>query len=213
MEIGDRIREFGVKTFGSVSVLADKLGVSLQYLSPYLNSKNEPGTPLLRKLANLGCNINWLLNGEVSQNLFKEKNVEYITIDKVLNSDKVLFEYPVHADVPAGRGEINYHDWPEFIKLDLDPREHFALRIDEEYGYSMAPFIEPGDILFCRNNNTFNDGDIVVARYDKTKGAVKRIFINQQVTLISFNPVEKPIVINKKQLEQVFKVVLIWKKK
>ena len=99
------------------------------------------------------------------------------------------------------------------IKIDIDPREHFALKVDKEYGISMAPYIEPGDVLFCSFSRKFNDGDIVVARYDGTKGAVKRIFINEQITLISFNPLESPIVINKKQLQQVFKVILIWKKK
>ncbi len=159
------------------------------------------------------ASLNWLISGEKTSNIVKEKGVEYIAIDDAIKENNLLFEYPILADVPAGRSEINHHDWPEYIKIDIDPREHFALRIDEEYGISMAPYIEPGDILFCNFTRKFNSGDIVVARYDGTKGAVKRIFIDEQITLISFNPLESPIIINKRQLQQVFKVVLIWKKK
>lgn len=161
MNIGDRIREFGVKTFGSVTVLAEKLDVSLQHLSPYLNSKYEPGTPMLLKLADLGCDINWLLQGKRGSGLVREKGIEYVALDDALKSDKMLFEFPIVADVPAGRSEIKHHDWPEYIKIDIDPREHFALRIDDEYGISMAPYIEPGDILFCSFTKKFNGKPVI----------------------------------------------------
>lgn len=174
-----------------------------------------PGAPLLIKLADLGCDLNWLLTGEKVKlgDIIREKGIAYVALDDALDNQNIFVEYPILANVPAGRSEIKEHEWPEYVKLDLDPREYFALRIDEEYGVSMAPFIESGDLIFCSMKQKFNNGDIVVARYDSTKGAIKRIFIHTQITLISFNPTEHPIVINKKQLEQVYKVVLIWKKR
>lgn len=213
MTIGERLKEFSKMRFKSHAELAEKLGIKREQLYPYFNDDSKPGSELLIKLIELGCDVEWLLKGKRSSTLIKSKGVEYIAIDDAIKENKLLFEYPILADVPAGRSEINHHDWPEYIKIDIDPREHFALRIDEEYGISMAPYIEPGDILFCNFTRKFNSGDIVVARYDGTKGAVKRIFIDEQITLISFNPLEPPIIINKKQLQQVFKVVLIWKKR
>jgi SOS-response transcriptional repressor LexA len=214
VEIGKRLRDFGSKNFNSLTDFEKQLGLAQNTLTKYLSGKSLLGSEYLSKLIDLGCDINWLLHGKRSTGLIKEKGVHYVTIDEVLSDKSLLFDFPILADVPAGRAEINHHDeWPEYIKIDIDPREHFALRIDEEYGISMAPYIEPGDILFCSFTKKFNNGDIVVARYDGTKGAVKRIFINEQITLISFNPIESPIVINKKQLQQVFKVVLIWKRK
>lgn len=212
-EIGDRLKDFGIKRFGDVKKFAEALGMKPPSLYNYFNNESKPGAEFLLKLIELGCDVDWLLTGERSLALVREKGVEYIAVDNALKNDKLLFEYPIVADVPAGRSEINHHDWPEYIKIDIDPREHFALKVDKEYGISMAPYIEPGDVLFCSFSRKFNDGDIVVARYDGTKGAVKRIFMNEQITLISFNPLESPIVISKKQLQQVFKVVLIWKKK
>lgn len=213
LAIGKRLKAFAEGNFESLAEFGRKFGKDRMFFTPYFNGSSLPGSEILIQLAELGCDVEWLLTGKRNTGLVKEKGVEYVAVDDALKSDKLLFEFPIVADVPAGRSEINHHEWPEYIKIDIDPREHFALRIDEEYGISMAPYIEPGDILFCSFTRKFNDGDIVVARYDGTKGAVKRIFIHEQITLISFNPLESPIVINKKQLQQVFKVILIWKKK
>lgn len=212
-QIGKRLRHFAESNFESLAEFGRSFGKDRTFFTPYFNGSSLLGGEMLKKLAELGCDIDWLLTGKRNTSLIKEKGVEYVAVDDALKSDKLLFEYPILADVPAGRSEINHHDWPEYIKIDIDPREHFALKIDEEYGISMAPYIEPGDILFCSYTVKFKSGDIVVARYDGTKGAVKRIFIDEQITLISFNPLESPIIINKRQLQQVFKVVLIWKKK
>ena len=211
--IGNRLRSFAEENFQSLADFGRHFGKDRTFFTPYFNGSSVPGGDILKGLAELGCDINWLFQGKRSTGIVREKGVEYVAVDNALKSNKLLFEYPIVADVPAGRSEINHHDWPEYIKIDIDPREHFALKVDKEYGISMAPYIEPGDVLFCSFSRKFNDGDIVVARYDGTKGAVKRIFMNEQITLISFNPLESPIVISKKQLQQVFKVVLIWKKK
>lgn len=215
-EIEQRLREFLVEKFGSINEGARALGKEPSAIrSSYLAGNSIPGGEFLVKLTEVGCDIYWLLTGlkQPLEWVAKERGVSYIAIDEALDKHDIFVEYPILANVPAGKSEIKEHDWPEYIKLDLDPREYFALRIDEEYGVSMSPFIEPGDLIFCSIKQKFNNGDIVVARYDSTKGAIKRIFIHNQITLISFNPTEHPIVINKKQLEQVYKVVLIWKKR
>ena len=215
-EIGSRLKEFGESRYKTLKEFAEALEMHPSSLiSKYFSGSSIPGGEFLTKLSALGCDIYWLLLGikQSTGNIIRERGITYVAMDDALRSESIYIEYPILANVPAGRSEIKEHDWPEYVKLELDPRDYFALRIDEEYGVSMAPFIEPGDLIFCSVKQKFNDGDIVVARYDNTKGAIKRIFIHTQITLISFNPTEHPIVINKKQLEHVYKVVLIWKKK
>lgn len=178
-------------------------------ISNWENDRGVPEIETLIKIAEVG---------KVSLDTLLKNNIESNDYTYAVQEEELIFsvrepEFAIVADVPAGRYEVNHHDYPEYIKLDIDPRDHFALKVDKEYGISMSPYIEPGDILFCSYTRKFSNGDIVVARYDGTKGAVKRIFINEQITLISFNPIEEPIIISKKQLQQVFKVVLIWKRK
>lgn len=219
MKIGDRIREFGVKSFGSVSALADKLNVSLQHLSPYLNSKNEPGSGMLSKLALLGCDINWLLTGETMKpgNIVREGSVSYISIDEAMQNKNLLRpEYPVRGFIPAGNAEIKERENPDYKDLYFDPKSHFWLEVDEEYGYSMAPTLVPGDRVLCSMTRKFNSGDIVAVRWDESKGAIKIFITNpemrQSIALQSINAAELPIILNRSQIKQIYKVVLIWKK-
>lgn len=62
--IGERIKSFGVKTFGGLGALASEVGLSAQQISNYVAERNLPGTPFLLKLAEHGCDIHWLLTGE-----------------------------------------------------------------------------------------------------------------------------------------------------
>lgn len=62
--IGDRLKEFADKNFGSVNGLERALGMNRNSLSQYVYNRNTPGSNLLIKLRELGCDINWLLTGE-----------------------------------------------------------------------------------------------------------------------------------------------------
>ena len=62
--ISEKLREFGIKKFGSVKTFAEALGMKPPTLQVYLRGISEPGANILRKLKNLGCDINWLLSEE-----------------------------------------------------------------------------------------------------------------------------------------------------
>ena len=119
--------------------------------------------------------------------------------------------------IPAGRAElVEYNDWQENEDLFYDPRSHFWLIIDSEYGYSMTPFLQPGDMVLCSVNAKYQDGDIVAVRWDKTKGAIKILSHNPEVKdtvgLFSYNNAEKPIILSRERIEQIYKIVNIKKK-
>lgn len=65
--IGDRLKEFAEKNFGSVNGLERALGMNRNSLSQYIYNRNIPGSNLLIKLREIGCDINWLLTGQGSE--------------------------------------------------------------------------------------------------------------------------------------------------
>lgn len=61
MQFEKKLRIFAEK-FGSISALANALGIAQPSLSRYLSGEVRPGLDLIMKLKDLGCDINWLLS-------------------------------------------------------------------------------------------------------------------------------------------------------
>lgn len=74
--IGERIRLFAKKKFGTLKKLADAMKISPQQLQQYISGKREPGSKILIKLLRLGCDINWLLGGKESIESYKILKLE-----------------------------------------------------------------------------------------------------------------------------------------
>lgn len=65
MTLGEKIREFAIAKYGqkgAISKLAVACDVTPATLQQYLSDRSAPGTPLLKKLFKLGCDLNWLLD-------------------------------------------------------------------------------------------------------------------------------------------------------
>ena len=80
MKIGEKIRLFAEKQYGSVSILAELLGMKPPSLYVYLNNESIPGGEILKKLQDLGCDINWLLSEDdkppPETNILLEKRIK-----------------------------------------------------------------------------------------------------------------------------------------
>lgn len=66
LTIGQRIRLFAENKFGkkgAIKKLAESLELKPPSLYVYLKDVSKPGTELLLKLNDLGCDITWLLTG------------------------------------------------------------------------------------------------------------------------------------------------------
>lgn len=74
--IGERIRVFAKKKYGTLKKLADAMNISPQQLHQYISGKREPGSKILIKLLKLGCDINWLLGGAESIESYKIYKLE-----------------------------------------------------------------------------------------------------------------------------------------
>lgn len=64
MTIGEKLRFFAENYIGSVAKLAELLDMKPPSLYVYLNNESIPGGDILRKLKDLGCDINWLLSDD-----------------------------------------------------------------------------------------------------------------------------------------------------
>lgn len=71
MHIGERIRIFAKRKYGTLKNLAEAMEISPQQLQQYISGKREPGSKILAKLLRLGCDINWLLGGSESMESYK----------------------------------------------------------------------------------------------------------------------------------------------
>lgn len=223
MTLGARIARIRDKTLKlNQTDFATLMGVSgASTISNWENDIREPGISYLVKVAELGeVSLDWLLTGEHKDvtNFVKEQGITYVPIDEALINGKIHYpELQIMGQVPAGKADIKYSVDDDYFKFELDPRIYFVLRVDEEYGFSMQPFLKPGDFVICHiNNKNIKSGDLVVVRYDGTKGAIKKYVYNPDVkdvvVLESINKSEDPIILNQSQIIDKYKIQAFWKK-
>ncbi len=74
--LGERLKIFAKQKFTTLKELADALGISPQQLNQYTSGKREPGSKILSKLLELGCDINWLLTGQKISESYKILTLE-----------------------------------------------------------------------------------------------------------------------------------------
>ncbi|MBN8547329.1 MAG: LexA family transcriptional regulator [Ignavibacteria bacterium] len=204
--IASRLREFAYSKTDRLTEFAKSLDMLPQTLNSYLSGKITPGSELLIKLSEMGCDIEWLLTGRTGSDARARHNT----------GDRKERVYPVMGTVPAGKAEIqDWSDLNEFRDLEYDPDTHFYLKVDEEFGYSMMPLVNPGDYVLVSMYGKVKPGDLVVALYDKTKGALKIYNENENLPgiamLSSYNQSIQPMVFKRDEIK-IYKVVLIEKK-
>jgi len=208
-EIARSIKLARLKAGLSQEKLALAIGISKRTLIKYESGESEISANDLFKISQF-CHV------DLSSVLYSSETPQ---TDTPVSETEVIktpyfYEYRIEASIPAGIADIQERtSWYESDILDYDPRSHFFLQIDEEYGYSMMPFIEPGDLVLISLTAKIKNGNIVAAKWDETKGAIK-IFNEspdrKNIALLSYNPSVSPVFLERNRA-QVFKVVLIKK--
>lgn len=74
--IGERIRTFAKRKYGTLKALAEAMEISPQQLQQYISGNREPGSRILIKFLRLGCDINWLLGGSESLESYRIYKLE-----------------------------------------------------------------------------------------------------------------------------------------
>lgn len=156
-EVGMRLKTFTIEILGGVDKLANIWGTKGSSIYGYFSGK-VPGGELLAKLANKSSlNLKWLLTG----------NGEMVDINLPASKSGSV-KIPVFGEVICGSpvelwdGNIHYIDMPDIPKS----KSLFGL---VARGDSMAPYINPRDILICSDNpSQIKNGRAVIAVFKGT---------------------------------------------
>lgn len=201
---GMRLKKFLYGNFESLAEAAEYLETTPGSLrNSYFNGKSYPGAEIISKLMHKGCDINWLLHG-------RKKEEQPLPPPQM--------EFRVEAIVPAGKDRevVDVTEWWQTEVIDYRPDDHVFIQVDEQFGYSMMPLISPGDLVLISFSQKPKDGDLVAARWDETKGAIKMLVENpgnqNLIVLQSYNQAVAPIFLSRTQVK-MYKIVLIKKKR
>jgi len=212
LEIGKRLKYFGEKNFKNLTHFASLLEMKPQSLNSYIVGKSIPGGEILARLSALGCDIDWLLRGEESGTSIDIDSVQ----SQEYRSNSGANNYRVLGRIPAGNAEFKaFEDVYETVSLNYDPDTHFFLEIDSEFGYSMKPMVNEGDLALVSLYDRPSSGDLVAALWDSSKGALKQFRetpMPEVVALHSYNQAVDTILV-KRSLIKLYRVVAIIKKK
>lgn len=117
---------------------------------------------------------------------------------------------PIYTFVQAGQAtayEGLPTSWDDTIEYDGPDEKAFALRVA---GDSMEPKFEPGMIITVSPKHPPHNGQLVVAKI-KNEGCVFKLFHHSGdgkiITLSSYNPAYKDIVLPREKLHWIYRVV------
>lgn len=105
--IGQRLREFGEKHFADRHAFADALDVSYESLTNYITGRATPGNKMQAKLRSLGCDIEWLMTGNV--NAVREESGKYSLERRVaeLESENADLKRRLDTILKAANPQLN----------------------------------------------------------------------------------------------------------
>lgn len=203
-KIGERIREFAELRFKTSKGLAEALGMLPQTLQQYISGKTIPGGEVIKKLADQGADIHYLLTGTK----LKEKITEEAYKEAV--NKTTGYDFPIVSMLSAG-------SMVEFFSDDQTEKVAFtyhkklgcmALRVK---GDSMSPTIEDGDLVLVDSDARLFEGCIVAARLKSGEQVIKRFRVLPQnlIQLDSDNFLYDPITVPREDVDLIMPVVKV----
>jgi phage repressor protein C with HTH and peptisase S24 domain len=174
-------------------------------LQKYLNGERLPLPDMLEKIGDMGCNINWLINGEGE--MLKNR----ISISS--KSKRI----PVLAEVDCGT--------PVYTQINNDTVKYIEITDINYYvnpfaviarGDSMRPYINPGDMLVCSDEpHKIKDGRAVIVNMKTipehylSNAKLIRFLDDDSVLLYSVTTKHPPMIVKKSDIYRIYKVVRI----
>jgi len=200
-----RLTQFANAVSSTKAEFAGIIEMSPQMLHKYLNGERLPLPEILNKINKAGCNLNWLLNGEGEMMVIKQESI------------KKTKRIPVLGEVECGV--------PVYTQMNGDSLKYYELSDISHYlnpfiaiarGDSMAPYINPGDLLLCVDDPAkIKDGRAVVVNFKTipdsymSNAKLIRFMGNDKIMLYSINTKFPPTVHKKSDIYKIYKVVKI----
>ena len=205
ISFSERLMEFCKVVSPTQVDFASKLGMKPQTLQKYIKGQRLPLPEILDKICSLGCNINWLLNGE--GDMIKKS-------EKPSAKTKLI---PVLATVECGVPVYSQISVDDIKVMEMTDVSHFVNPfIATARGESMRPYINPGDHLLCSDEpHKIKDGRAVVVNFKtipetySSNAKLIKFLDDDRIMLYSINTKFAPTVHRKSEIFKIYKVVRI----
>ncbi|MBM4158345.1 MAG: LexA family transcriptional regulator [Ignavibacteria bacterium] len=201
-----RLLEFCRTVSPTLTDFASKLGMKPQALQKYVKGQRLPLPDILNKINKLGCNINWLLNGEG----------EMLKISGVIQKSRSKL-VPVLAEVECGVPLYNQINQENLKFIETPDVSHYSNPFFViARGDSMRPYINPGDHLLCIDDfQRIKDGSAVVVNFKtvpetySSNAKLIKFLDDERIVLYSVNTKFPPVIYKKSGIYKIYKVVRI----
>ena len=178
----------------SQAELADKIGISKQAISTYINGTRSPKQPTIEAICRaLNVSPAWLLGYDVEKSLsatIKPKKSD----DEILGTMPVgtMYRIPIIGSVRCGFGGQVIE---ELIGYDYaDVKNHEEYMFFQSVGDSMEPYIEEGDLALVHQQPDVESGELAVVILNGDEGVLKKVIKKgKAITLVSFNNDYEPV--------------------
>lgn len=171
--------------------IADILHVSQATVAMWETGKSIPDIKIASELAKiLDVSVDFLLGVEKLENVIE-------------NNTLSLKQIPVYGYVAANsqHGEIAYEELLDYIVIPNGMKGDFGLIVK---GDSMEPRLKDGDIAVVLKQPILENGEIGVIIINGNEGVVKKYYKSDNaITLVSLNDNHPPIVIPKRNWDEV----------
>lgn len=194
-----RLRAIRTRRGWTQEDLAEKLGVSASAVGNWESQQNPPSRRRITDIAaKLGVSFEFLVGEEppTPPELRPPELRALVLNDAMIGSEvsvpsKSLRMVPVVSFARAGQNGFDYEDlgthFDDWVPTTSNDPNAFALRVE---GDSMESRYSPGDILVVTPNEEPRNGDLVVARLEKTGGVLFKLYhqtSGDRVRLTSYN--------------------------
>jgi phage repressor protein C with HTH and peptisase S24 domain len=211
---GDRLRQWRESAGFTQKEMAAQLGIALRTYSRYELSGDIPKGAALKSLAEMGCDVGFLITGVLRPVSVAAVPAEEVQLGRQGEIVQTHFKAPAEVVPPefsliprfdlqaaAGGGAISEReDVAEMLAFRRDWLHRMGVsaasaRVITVRGDSMYPTLQNGDVILIDTDDEkwFDEGGIYVIRVD-SRLLVKRIAtkVGGALLLISENPVYPP---------------------
>ncbi len=176
-ECAKRLKTCREENHYTLEEIGNKLGLHKSTILRWENGETEKiKNPILKELAELyNVNIAWLMGYDVPIKIKKNKKSEIIKIPVIKNITSA-------EAILTDKNIIDYEELPE---NEFNDGKYFGLKINDN---SMFPRILERDVVIVRQQNDYENGQIVVVLVNDDKATVKQIKKNEKgIILMPFN--------------------------
>lgn len=194
--LGERIKNLRKQRGMSLGQLADSIGTSRQTVFRYENGTitNIP-TEKLEGLANaLGVSPSQLMGWNE-----EKSTLNYIKGAEAVKSVKL----PLLGNVSCGEPIFATESYDRYVSAGVELGADFCLRAKGDSMINARIF--DGDVLFVRQQDSVDDGEIAVVLIED-EATVKRVYFDRDngiLTLVPENPTYKPMRFSGSRLNQI----------